>query len=122
MKSAKRKQTEAGESAINKGYDDAVKASGPGLEDHAELIGPEALADQLDETGLPIWDDSERAAPMPAVSSDGIDIAAPIANPQKEMARDELRKRARALSIPGRSKMTKQQLARAVRQAAHSPH
>jgi len=101
----------------DRGYDLGVRAPGPGLEGQGELIAPPGVGDQLNENGTPKWDESERAAPLPPLAADGLDISAPKSSPFPELSLEELRKRAQALSIPGQLNMTKMQLAAAVHDA-----
>ncbi len=99
----------------DRGYDEAVQIPGHGLEGQGELIAAPSIADEFDDKGMPVWDDTERAAPPASASSDGEEFSVPPASVPINLSAYDLRKRAQALGIPGRSKMSRVQLANAVR-------
>ena len=101
----------------DQGYDLGVEAAGSGVEDHAELMAPSGVGDELDDAGMPRWDETERAPPQPPFATAGEDLSVPTPGPASQRSLEELRRQARALSIPGRSRMTKMQLANAVHDA-----
>lgn len=122
MKNNSNNKSTSKDSKISKGYDEGVYSPGSGLEDHGELIAPAALGDQLGPMGKPIWDESERAAPPASAAPDGQRVAVSLENPGHDHSLAELHKRAQALSIPGREKMTRMELAKAVDNATIQPH
>ena len=95
---------------LDRNYDMAVKMNGPGVEGTAMLAAPEARSDEFDEEGKPTWDDTERAAPVDAVSNDGRLVAAESAAASQKHSTKDLAKMAAALSIPGRQNMKKSRL------------
>jgi len=103
-----------------RGYDLGVRSMGSGLEDHGELVAPEAAGDQQGPLGDPVWDDTELAPPPVSASPDGLLVPVSSNAVHQHLPLAELRKRAVALSIPGRAKMTKMALATAINNAVNN--
>ena len=107
-----------GKDDVDKGYDDGVQKQGPGVESEVGVMQPAHEEKPFPESGSPLWDEA-KGPPSP----DNEPFALEFPTAETELAGTEeltrltyaaLDRRARALKIPGRTVMTKMQLANAI--------